>query len=93
MFDFTPVGRPVAIAGSAFLALAGWRLIPRPPGTGSHSGRYNPISNYADQATLALVIVNARGLSDLIHNSPTTILMASIAVAMPAAPDCPWMPS
>jgi di/tricarboxylate transporter len=29
MFDFTPVGIVVAIAGLAFLVLIGWRLIPR----------------------------------------------------------------
>ncbi len=28
MFDFTPVGLSVAIVGVAFIALAGWRLIP-----------------------------------------------------------------
>jgi di/tricarboxylate transporter len=28
MFDFTPVGAAVALAGLAFVALAGWRLIP-----------------------------------------------------------------
>ncbi|MCX7646207.1 MAG: SLC13 family permease [Rhodobacteraceae bacterium] len=28
MFDFTPVGLPVAAAGLAFVALAGWRLVP-----------------------------------------------------------------
>ena len=26
MFDFTPVGLPVAIAGLAFISLVGWRL-------------------------------------------------------------------
>ncbi len=29
MFDFSPVGAVVAVAGVAFLMLAGWRLIPR----------------------------------------------------------------
>jgi di/tricarboxylate transporter len=29
MFDFTPVGLTVAIAGVLFIALAGWRLVPR----------------------------------------------------------------
>ncbi len=29
MFDFTPVGSVVAVLGIAFLALVGWRLIPR----------------------------------------------------------------
>ncbi len=29
MFDFTPVGAPVAVAGLLFVALIGWRLIPK----------------------------------------------------------------
>jgi di/tricarboxylate transporter len=29
MFDFTPVGLAVAVAGMAFVALIGWRLVPR----------------------------------------------------------------
>lgn len=29
MFDFTPVGAAVAVAGVAFITLIGWRLIPR----------------------------------------------------------------
>ena len=29
MFDFAPVGLPVAIAGFAFITLIGWRLMPR----------------------------------------------------------------
>ncbi|MHA1114029.1 MAG: SLC13 family permease [Alphaproteobacteria bacterium] len=29
MFDFTPVGATVAVLGIAFIALVGWRLIPR----------------------------------------------------------------
>ena len=29
MFDFTPVGLAVAVAGIAFITLVGWRLIPR----------------------------------------------------------------
>ena len=28
MFDFTPVGLAVAVAGVAFVALLGWRLVP-----------------------------------------------------------------
>ena len=35
MFDFTPVGLAVAVAGVAFVAVAGWRLVPanRRPGS------------------------------------------------------------
>jgi di/tricarboxylate transporter len=29
MFDFTPVGAGVALAGTAFIGLVGWRLLPR----------------------------------------------------------------
>ncbi len=29
MFDFTPVGLPIALVGFAFITLVGWRLIPR----------------------------------------------------------------
>ena len=32
MFDFTPVGGAVAVAGIAFMALVGWRLVPVPKG-------------------------------------------------------------
>lgn len=35
MFDFTPVGLTVAVVGIAFIALVGWRLIPKREGTGS----------------------------------------------------------
>ena len=28
MFDFSPVGGTVALAGIAFIALGGWRLVP-----------------------------------------------------------------
>ena len=29
MFDFSPVGGVVAVAGVAFIALVGWRMIPK----------------------------------------------------------------
>ncbi|MEL6959579.1 MAG: SLC13 family permease [Pseudomonadota bacterium] len=35
MFDFAPVGGAAAIAGLAFVALIGWRLIPAPDGKGA----------------------------------------------------------
>ena len=43
MFDFTPVGGAVAVSGLAFMALIGWRLVPRRAGTDTadfHTGRY-----------------------------------------------------
>ncbi|SLN25818.1 SLC13 family permease [Oceanibacterium hippocampi] len=41
MFDFTPVGLAVALAGLAFITLGGWRLIPR-----SHKSRANTAALY-----------------------------------------------
>lgn len=35
MFDFTPVGLGIALAGSVFLALIGWRLVPQRQSKGS----------------------------------------------------------
>ncbi len=44
MFDFAPVGLGVAVAGLAFIALVGWRLIPRREA--GASGRLFEISDY-----------------------------------------------
>jgi di/tricarboxylate transporter len=38
MFDFTPVGLIVSVVGIAFVALIGWRLIPKRDGTQSLEG-------------------------------------------------------
>lgn len=42
MFDFTPVGLPVAAAGVLFIALVGWRLLPRrtDPGVGTQGASF-----------------------------------------------------
>jgi len=41
MFDFAPVGGLVAIAGMAFVALIGWRLIPQP-----EDGSQRPVEEF-----------------------------------------------
>ena len=45
MFDFAPVGALTAIAGIAFVALGGWRLIPRPESGGA---KPDPMELYSD---------------------------------------------
>jgi di/tricarboxylate transporter len=45
MFDFTPVGLAVAITGVLFIAVLGWRLIPKQTGP-SKSGRVFEIEDY-----------------------------------------------
>ncbi|MDU8945096.1 SLC13 family permease [Ovoidimarina sediminis] len=45
MFDFAPVGAVAALAGLAFVALVGWRLIPV---ADSGAGQAEPLSDIAD---------------------------------------------
>lgn len=45
MFDFLPVGGITALAGIAFVALVGWRLIPQQGGAGLTK---DPMAEYAD---------------------------------------------
>jgi di/tricarboxylate transporter len=51
MFDFTPVGIVIAIAGVLFVALAGWRLIPKHDGP-STSGRVFEIEDYITEVRI-----------------------------------------
>lgn len=44
MFDFAPVGLVAAVAGLAFVALVGWRLIPQGGGANANS---DPMAEYA----------------------------------------------
>ncbi|WP_162055671.1 SLC13 family permease [Pontibacter pamirensis] len=48
MFDFAPVGIPLAIAGLLFITLAGWRLLPKRQTQGSSSGMFQ-IENYVTE--------------------------------------------
>lgn len=53
MFDFAPVGGLVAIAGLAFVALVGWRLIPVGQNAAGSSGTLNEIADYVSELTVA----------------------------------------
>jgi len=46
MFDFTPVGAVAAIAGLAFVALIGWRLVPRAAAERAATEELFDIENY-----------------------------------------------
>ena len=46
MFDFTPVGLAVAVAGIAFIALAGWRLLPTRSGRSAGDRPLHDIEDY-----------------------------------------------
>ncbi len=53
MFDFAPVGIVCALAGVAFIALIGWRLIPQPePGQGEATEAFK-LDDYLAELTIA----------------------------------------
>ncbi len=51
MFDFTPVGLAVALAGIAFIALVGWRLVPQRTSARS-KGALIDIESYVTEVTV-----------------------------------------
>ncbi|SFC73174.1 SLC13 family permease [Tropicimonas isoalkanivorans] len=46
MFDFAPVGAVVAVAGLFFVAIVGWRLIPRATGAGALAEARERVKDY-----------------------------------------------
>ena len=53
MFDFAPVGVPVALAGIAFVVLIGWRLLPKDRKGASDPATLFEIAAYVTEATVA----------------------------------------
>ena len=51
MFDFAPVGVGVAIAGVAFIALVGWRMIPKREGQASREDLFR-IEEYTTEVRI-----------------------------------------
>ncbi len=58
MFDYTPVGGTVMLAGLLFIALLGWRLVPQ------REGRTGPGDRFDIETYLAEAKVSRGGLSD-----------------------------
>lgn len=52
MFDFTPVGGGVLVAGLLFITLIGWRLIPKRSGGGSSESLFD-IENYITEVRIS----------------------------------------
>ena len=64
MFDFTPVGLPIALVGVAFVALVGWRLLPK-----SVRQRNVPadLSAIEDYVTEAVVEADSKAVGTPVH--------------------------
>jgi di/tricarboxylate transporter len=52
MFDFAPVGAAVAAAGLVFVALVGWRLIPRVSDAADGAGEPQDVAAYVSELTV-----------------------------------------
>jgi len=52
MFDYTPVGGVIALAGIAFVTLIGWRLIPRAHEARTTADKLFDIENYITEAKI-----------------------------------------
>ncbi len=52
MFDFTPVGGTIAVAGIVFVSLVGWRLIPADRRARPSAGEFEDLENYVGEATV-----------------------------------------
>jgi di/tricarboxylate transporter len=77
MFDFTPVGLPVALAGLVYLAVVGWRLIPVRSVVSETADERVPVEAYVSQATVPegskLVDARVRELERLCDNELTVM--------------------
>ncbi|MBN2033911.1 MAG: anion permease [Deltaproteobacteria bacterium] len=75
MFDFSPVGVGVALAGLLFISLIGWRLTPRREGQSAPEELFE-IDTYISE----LLMVGTMLLSNVVNNAAATVLMAPIAI-------------
>ncbi len=78
MFDFAPVGLACAIVGIVFVALIGWRLIPKHRGDGNAVTALFDLDGYIAELVVseksAAVGKKVRDLDDIAEDSDTVIL-------------------
>ena len=78
MFDFTPVGAAVAVVGIVFIAVGGWRLIPKSRRTKMSPGELFQIDTYVSEAMVPdnseAVGIALGDLDDMAEKSETVIL-------------------
>lgn len=78
MFDFAPVGLTAAAAGLAFVALVGWRLIPRPEDAGSPAERLMDTAAYTAELVVPegskLVGMRVGEVADLAEEADVAVI-------------------
>lgn len=74
LFDFTPVGLGVALAGLLFIAAIGWRLVPRRPGQADPGDRFRLDGYLAEIRVPPGSPFDGRSLADVAEIAPTVVL-------------------
>lgn len=78
MFDFTPVGLGVAVAGVLFIVLAGWQLVPQRQGQSSRAEMFQ-IDNYITEVRISAESeLVGRPLRDLRSEPDREIIVAGL---------------
>ncbi|NUQ38967.1 MAG: SLC13 family permease [Caldilineales bacterium] len=78
MFDFTPVGLGVAVAGLIFVTLIGWRMVPQRKGTGSRSDLFE-IGDYVTEVHIpANSALAGKRLRDLGQISDAEVVVIAV---------------
>jgi di/tricarboxylate transporter len=75
MFDFTPVGLAIAVAGVAFIILFGWRLVPERPVSGVEgfeAGAYITEARVPEKSKAAGLTL--RGVEDALAEADTQVI-------------------
>jgi di/tricarboxylate transporter len=78
MFDFTPVGVVVTLAGLAFISLLGWRLVPERRPAGGREGLFS-IEEYLTELRVAPESTYVgRSLADIFHASEVEAIVLAL---------------
>ena len=72
MFDFSPVGAGLTVAGLLFIVLIGWRLLPRRSGGKSGEGLFE-IEDYITEVEVVKDSAGGRTIGDLLDSSDADV--------------------
>ena len=87
MFDFTPVGAGVALAGLIFISLIGWRLIPLRKGQLSGEEKFK-VENYITEVRIPKVsMMSGKSLSNLISVAGSNVRILGLISGQQSLPD------
>ena len=84
MFDFSPVGLPVALLGVAFIVIAGWRLVPARKGAATEpfeTGAYLTEAFVADGSkAVGMTLLEAQGVLDELGSQVVGLIRRNVRI-------------